>query len=214
VTGAKIFLLSPASASGLRARQLGAPGARFPAAERFRSGDGVSLEEAFSFMSALYFRGKAAYARRFAAPPPELAGEGILIIAPGFGLVAPEWRLDRGRLRRLARTPVDTACKAYVSAMRRDLAGLRERLPASTQVVILGSIATGKYLDLLAPALGGRLLFPLAFVGAGNMQRGALLLRAARSGQELDYAVIASPRRRPRAAAAAERASGARSSPD
>jgi hypothetical protein len=83
--GAKIFLLSPASASGLRARQLGAPGARFPAAERLRSGEGVSLEEAFSFMSALYFRGKVAYARRFAAPPPQLPGEGILIIAPARG---------------------------------------------------------------------------------------------------------------------------------
>ena len=57
--------------------------------------------------------------------------------------------------------------------------------------MLLGSIATGKYLDLLLPILGERLLFPRAFAGVGDMRRGAMLLRAAASGEELEYAAAA-----------------------
>jgi hypothetical protein len=53
-----------------------------------------------------------------------------------------------------------------------------------------GSVATGKYLDVLLEALGDRLRFPVAFVGRGDMSRGALLLRAARSAEELEYALV------------------------
>jgi len=89
----RIFLLSPASTDGVRARQLTSPRAGFAAAERYRSPEGVTAAEAFSFMSSLYFRGKITYARHFAAPPPSLAmgspDDGILVIAPGLGLVPP-----------------------------------------------------------------------------------------------------------------------------
>jgi len=75
----------------------------------------VPIGEAFAFMSALYFRGKIAYARRFAVPPPgapelppELAS-GIFVITPGFGLVPPEWPLTPERFRKIRRTPVDLA---------------------------------------------------------------------------------------------------------
>jgi hypothetical protein len=209
----KVFLLSPASASGVRAVQLAAPAARSAAAGRLRSPGGLPIGEAFCFLSALYFRGKMAYASRFAVPsppmppaapcpaPPDSAapadaagvapascgGSSILIIAPGFGLVPPEWPLTSARLRKLARTPVDPARRAYSGPLRRHARELATALPAAAQVVLLGSIATGKYLDLLLPIFGERLLFPRLFAGAGDMRRGALMLRAAASGEELEY---------------------------
>ncbi|HXO43653.1 MAG TPA: hypothetical protein VN999_19555 [Thermoanaerobaculia bacterium] len=209
----KVFLLSPAIATGRRALQLAAPRASFAAAGRLRSPEGLPIGEAFCFMSALYFRGKLAYARRFASswagPPvlPECAGQesrvelqpvpdagSILIIAPGFGLVTPEWPLTAERLRRLARTPVDPARRCYSAPLRRHARELVARVPAGARIVLLGSIATGKYLDLLLPILGERLLFPRAFTGTGDMRRGAMMLRAAASGEELDYAAAARPR--------------------
>jgi hypothetical protein len=217
----KLFLLSPASATGVRALQLAAPGASFAAACRLRSPSGLPIGEAFCFMSALYFRGKIAYASRFAAAwpwppapahpeppaplaPPACAGSSILVIAPGFGLVPPDWPLTAERLRKLARTPVDPARRAYSGPLRRDARALAAVLPAAARVVLLGSIATGKYLDLLVPIFGERLHFPRAFAGTGDMRRGALMLRAAASGEELEYtrppqaaACAAAPPRRP-----------------
>jgi hypothetical protein len=170
--------------------QLASPRASFSAADRLRSPEGLPIGEAFSFMSALYFRGKMAYARRFAAAWPEAPEQpaSILVIAPGFGLVPPEWPLDLARLRKLARTPVDPASRAYSAPLRRQARELAQRVPAAARIVLLGSIATGKYLDLLVPILGERLLFPRAFAGTGDMRRGALMLRAAASGEELEYA--------------------------
>ena len=83
----KIFLLSPANLSGTRARQLMSPRASFAAAVQYRSPEGVPIVDAFAFMSALYFRGKIAYARRFAAASMRIGGDGIFVITPGFGLV-------------------------------------------------------------------------------------------------------------------------------
>jgi hypothetical protein len=191
----KIFLLSPASLSGERARLLLAPEARSEMARQMRSPEGAPLAEVFSFISSLYFRGKLTYARHFAAPPPGFAPEAsVLVIAPGAGLVPAEWRLDRERTGLLRGTPVDLAEPAYVEPMRRDLLALHDRIPAATPVVLLGSIATGKYVDLLEPVFGDRLLFPGLFAGAGDMRRGSLLLRAAREEEELDYVTLAAPR--------------------
>src|SRR5438270_1260121 len=171
---AKLFLLSPASANGVRALRLASPRAAFAAAHRLRSPEGLPIGEAFSFLSALYFRRKLAYALRFAAAAPAPAADGgsVLVIAPGFGLVPPDWPLTSMRLRKLARTPVDPARRAYSEPLRRDARNLCARLPPNGAVVLLGSIATGKYLDLLAPIFGDRLLFPRAFVGTGDMRRG------------------------------------------
>jgi hypothetical protein len=66
--------------------------------------------------------------------------------------------------------------------------------------VLLGSIATGKYVDVLLEVIGERLLFPTDFVGRGDMSRGALLLRAARDGKELIYEPVAGAIRRGRRA--------------
>lgn len=190
----RIFLLSPASTSGVRAAQITAPEARFDRALELQSAGGVPVAEAFAFLSSLYFRGKIAYARRFAG-----GEDGIRIIAPGFGLVPPSWRLTLERFEVMKRTRVDLSEPAYLAPMAEHAAALRDELADGAQVVLLGSIATGKYVDVLAPALGDRLVFPRLFVGAGDMQRGSLMLRAARSGEELDYAPLREPRHRRKA---------------
>jgi len=191
----KIFLLSPASLNGERSKLLLSPSARSETAQRMRSPEGAPLEEVFTFISSLYFRGKLTYARYFAAPPSGFPEEGsVLVIAPGFGLVPPDWAIDRERTEILRTTPVDLKCAEYVEPMRQHLRALHDHIPASTPVVLLGSIATGKYVDLLEPVFGERLLFPRIFAGAGDMRRGSLLLRAAREGEELEYVTLAAPR--------------------
>jgi len=190
-----LFLLSPASLHGRRALQLAAPRSAFPTAERFRSPEGLPIGEAFAFVSALYFRGKLAYARRFATPDGaagiEGAAGGIFVIAPGFGLVPPEWAMTPERMRRLRRTPVDPRRPAYARPLRAAAEELAARLPAGGRAVLLGSVATAKYTAVLAPVLGDRLRFPRCFAGTGDMRRGSLMLRAAASGEELEYAVVA-----------------------
>jgi len=191
--GTRLFLLSPATMSGERARQLSSPEARFETARLLRSPEGVPIGEAFSFCSSLYFRGKIAYARRFAAPPAGIE-EGALVIAPGFGLVPTDWALTLDRLEALRRTPVDPEVPGYAKPLRDQARALRERLSPGTRVVLLGSIATGKYVDLLEPVFAERLVFPRCFVGQGDMRRGSLMLNAARAGEELEYATLDIPR--------------------
>lgn len=198
----RVFLLSPASLDGVRAAQLTSPRARFGAAQRYRSPEGVTVEEAFTFMSSLYFRGKITYARHFAAPPPELAlgsgDDGILVIAPGYGLVPPSWRITRERMKKLSHTPVDLKNRSYCEPLQAHAEQLSAIVPDS-KVVLLGSVATGKYVDVLLPVFGDRLLFPREFAGAGDMKRGGMLLRAVREGRELEYVTLDAPRRRARA---------------
>ena len=57
--------------------------------------------------------------------------------------------------------------------------------------MLLGSVATGKYLGPMFAIFGHRLLFPEEFAGRGDMSRGGLLLpRAARAGEQLRYAPV------------------------
>jgi hypothetical protein len=195
-----LFLLSPASLGGIRAKQLTSPRAQFDAAVQFRSPDGVAIAEAFAFMSALYFRGKIAYARRFASA---VDGDcGIRVIAPGFGLVPPDWRIDAAKMKRLRRVEVDPRVRSYRIPLERDVREIAAAASSWDRVVLLGSVATGKYVDLLLPILGDRLVFPRAFAGIGDMSRGSLMLRAAQSGVELEYATLDAPRHGPRKAPA------------
>ena len=192
----RLFLLSPASLTGLRAKQMTSTRAQFAVAQLYRSPEGVAIEDAFAFMSALYFRGKIAYARRFADAPPDL-GSGIFIIAPGYGLVPAGWKLDQERMKKMRRTAVDLEVPSYRRALERDARRIADAAPEAS-IVLLGSIATGKYVDVLWPIFGQRLLFPISFVGIGDMSRGSLMLNAARSGEELEYSTLDVPRHRPR----------------
>ena len=183
-----IFLLSPANLSGLRARQLMSPRASFEAARMYQSPEGVPIGLAFAFMSALYFRGKIAYALHFAPI------ENIFVIAPGYGLVPPDWRITSERMTLLQRTEVDARRRNYRQPLERDARALAARIDDDTQVVLLGSVASGKYVDILLPVFGDRLRFPAIFAGLGDMSRGGLLLRAARADRELEYTSLTAPR--------------------
>ncbi|HEY6136714.1 MAG TPA: hypothetical protein VI670_03020 [Thermoanaerobaculia bacterium] len=190
---AKIFLLSPANTSGLRAQQLISPRSNFEAARLYRSPEGVPISIAFAFMSALYFRGKIAYALHFANPSPE----GIFVITPGFGLVPYDWRITEERMKVMAKTDIDVRVRKYRKPLERDVAALAKALGQDDEVVLLGSVASGKYVDVLLPLLGHRLRFPVMFAGMGDMARGGLLLRAVRANRELEYTTLDAPRHRP-----------------
>jgi hypothetical protein len=190
----RVFLLSPASSSGLRMQILLRPKAAFPLAQRIREG-AATLGEAFEFTSGLYFRGKRAYARHFARPPP--SAEGVLVILPGHGLVPEHIPTDIEKLRALREVPVDPGDVRF----RRPLLEAARKLPAEAEIVLLGSVASNRYVEPLLGVLGARLLFPPSFVGRGDLSRGGLLLRCVRSGEELPYApVLGANRRGPRPA--------------
>lgn len=194
----KLFLLSPANLGGTRAAQLMSPRAKFDVAMRYRTEEGVEIADAFAFMSSLYFRGKIAYARKFAAPSATIGGDGIFVITSGFGLVPQDWRLTEERVKRMQKIDVDVNARNYVKPLRehaRLICAALEPEP-DAEVVLLGSVATGKYVDVLRPILGDRLRFPALFAGLGDMSRGGLMLRAAREGRELQYTTLDAPRHR------------------
>jgi hypothetical protein len=181
----QIFLLSPANCAGVRAGYLLRRNGRSALAQRLRSGEGATVSEVFTFMSGLYFRGKLAYATAFTNPPEDCAG--INVIVPGLGLCPPGTVIDLVALRAIARVPVDPGDRRYTGPLRRDAALLAERLHPEDGAVLLGSIATPKYLQPLTEILGPRLRVPGEFVGRGDMSRGALMLSCVAERRELGY---------------------------
>jgi len=157
-----VFLLSPASCAGTRA-QLLIKSQTSPLTARLTNG-GAPLGEVFTFMSSLYFRGKLAYATRFGR---------AFVITPGRGLLPADVLIRVDDLRKMATVPVDETEPAF-------------REPPDDRVVLLGSVATDKYVGPLLDVFGDRLLFPATFAGRGDMSRGGLLLRCARTGTPLD----------------------------
>jgi hypothetical protein len=75
--------------------------------------------------------------------------------------------------------------------LQRQASALLDSEPESTRFVLLGSVASAKYVRPLLETFGDRLLYPVEFAGRGDMSRGALLLAAAREGRELEYAPVA-----------------------
>jgi hypothetical protein len=198
-----IFLLSPANLGGPRAELVLNPHADFLLARQLRSGV-APLGDVFSFVSSLYFRGKVAYAAAFARPPPGLPG--ALVITPGEGLRFLHERLTIERLRSWATVPIDARDARFTEPLVNHAVALARAHGATTRFVLLGSVASNKYVEPLVSILGRHLLFPPDFVGRGDMSRGGLLLRAARAGRELSYAPIeGAARRGPRPARLAPR---------
>jgi len=175
-----VFLLSPAWCGGKRAQMLLRPTASFDLAVRLREGT-LSLGDAFAFMSGLYFRGKLAYGSRFGR---------TFVITPTQGLRSPSSAVTIGQLHEFASVDVDADDPRYRVPLERDLVALDASLDQDARVVLLGSIATSKYVDALLRVVGPRLAFPPSFIGRGDMSRGGLLLRAAREGVELEYAPL------------------------
>ncbi len=170
------------------------PRAEFSLAVRLREPEGADIGEVFSFLSKLYFRGKLTYAHAFASAMRDVPP--ILVITADRGLVPPETRLRRDDLEQFCQVDISTGDERYLGPLRRDASELASKLEKDTNVILLGSIATGKYVDALLDVFGTRLLFPSEFVGRGDMSRGGLLLRSAREGRELEYTSVAGAVRR------------------
>jgi hypothetical protein len=185
-----VFLLSPANTAGKRAAILMNPGAEFELAKRLRN-DELTIGEAFSFLSGLYFRGKLAYARKFAA-----SAENIFVITSNRGLVSPETIIDLDELREFAAVPIDVAEPRYLRPMAASARDLAASVDAASRIVLLGSIATKKYVEPLGEVFGERLVFPAEFVGRGDMSRGGLMLRSVVAGTELEYIPVTTAVRR------------------
>jgi hypothetical protein len=185
-----VFLLSPAYCGGRRAQSMLRPRTPHPIAARLQAGT-LTLADAFSFCSGLYFRGKITYARAFAQTP-----DAALVITPTRGLQSPDTLVTANLIREFASIDISEDDARYRRPLERDLDALAARMPAGGRVVLLGSVATGKYVDVLVERLGGRLHFPPAFIGRGDMSRGGLLLRQAAGRVELDYAPLDSQTRR------------------
>jgi hypothetical protein len=184
----RVFLLSPANAAGIRAQLILREQARFELATRLRD-SGAPLGELFGFISGLYFRGKLEYARAFAHPPATTPG--ILIITTSRGLLPPERVLNLNDFRELSSEPIHPGNARYRHPLERDALQLSRQACPGCEFVLLGSIATPKYVEPLLGIFGDDLMFPTEFVGRGDMSRGGLMLRSARQGIELTYAPVA-----------------------
>jgi hypothetical protein len=182
----RIFFLSPARCGGKRAAILTRPEANFELAEQVRIG-AASLGEVFAFCSGLYFRAKLAYARHYARPSEGVAG--VQVITPSRGLIAPETLIGSSELSEFASIPVDPKEPRFTGPLKQSIKAMAAF--GVSEIVLLGSVATGKYTDTLLPLLGERLLFPTDFAGRGDMSRGALLLRSVAANRELSYAPVA-----------------------
>jgi hypothetical protein len=176
----RVFLLSPAHTGGRRAEILLSPRADFPLARQLRAPGGAPLGDVMAFLSGLYFRGKLAYARHFAADPRD-----VLVITAGAGLLAPEARVTPARLRAFARCEIDAANPHFREPLVADA-----RTLGPCEAVLLGSIASDKYVTPLLEVFGDRLLFPPDFVGRGDMSRGGLLLRRVGEARALELGPV------------------------
>jgi hypothetical protein len=185
----RVFLLSPANVAGKRAKMLLNARAPFELARRLHSGGAVSLGEAFTFMSGLYFRGKLAYAQAFAQPPDGIAR--ALVITSNRGLVPADTLVTAEELGAFSGVPIDARDERYHRPLVRDALALAAVSGGHCSVVLLGSIASGKYTDHLLPIFGSNLRFPLEFVGRGDMSRGGLLLRSVAANQVLNHIPVA-----------------------
>jgi len=179
----RVFLLSPAYAGGERARMILSERAKFDLAWRLRSRERATLGEVFAFLSGLYFRGKLAYAN--ARTTNGISG--VQVITPTRGLVDAATKISLRDLHEFAGVDIYEGDPRYREPLARDARRLARKLSAECEVVLLGSIATGKYVDVLLENFQHRLLFPADFVGRGDMSRGGLLLRCAVDKTELPY---------------------------
>jgi hypothetical protein len=93
--------------------------------------------------------------------------------------------------REFAEVDIDQDDPRYRMPIERDARHLATKLSTQSEVILLGSIATGKYVDVLLANFGQRLRFPADFVGRGDMSRGGLMLRCAADRQELSYLPVA-----------------------
>jgi hypothetical protein len=182
------MLISPAKLSGVRGRLLLAGESATPLVKRLHSREGAPLGDVMSFVSSLYFRGKASYARSFARA--ENGSPAAFVMTAGGGLVPLDERIDLERLRGWAAVSVHEDNPHFTAPLHRHASELSDLHGAGARFVLLGSIATQKYVTPLLEIFDERLFIPSEFRGRGDMSRGSLLLRAVREARELDYAPV------------------------
>src|SRR6185503_1827623 len=107
------------------------------------------------------------------------------------GLRTPDTPVTHAAVRAFACGDIDAGNVKYRRPLEASARTLRAEIGADCDVVLLGSIASPKYVDILGEIFGARLQFPIAFVGRGDMSRGGLLLRHAQDGEELEYVPVA-----------------------
>jgi hypothetical protein len=180
----RIFLLSPAHCGGKRAGLVFRPGARFELARKLRTPAGATIGETFTFLSGLYFRGKLEYARRFGSPPVGMAG--AYAITTNRGLLTCDTAITLAELEEMGRVAVNLDEPKYRLPLE-DRAREIAHAAGDSEVVLLGSVASDKYVEVLSETFGSRLMFPKEFAGRGDMSRGGLMLRCVREGHELEY---------------------------
>jgi hypothetical protein len=164
--------------------------ATFELAAKLRTSDGAPIGDVFAFLSGLYFRGKLAYARAFARPPdPEsaISGAGSFVITPNAGLRTIDTLVTLDALRAFARVDIASDNPKYRKPLEQSARALAHDVGPDCSVILLGSIASPKYVDVLQNIFGDRLLFPADFVGRGDMSRGGLMLRCVSTAEELVY---------------------------
>jgi hypothetical protein len=148
----------------------------------------IPLGEIYTYISSLYFRGKLAYAQQFADPPPECCG--MFVIVPGMGLATADTPVSFDAFQNIAAVPVIAGHEPYQAPLQHAAWNLLETVGAHCEVVLLGSVASEKYVQPLLEVFKDRLLFPSEFIGRGDMSRGGLLLRQAAAKAELSYVPI------------------------
>jgi hypothetical protein len=184
----RVFLLSPAHLGGERARMLLRDEARFDLATRVKRPEGAPVGEIFAFLSGLYFRGKLSYAAAFAAAPADDVAPAY-VITSNRGLCTVHEPFNQRDLMQMGTTDIDARDDRYRKPLARDARTLRRKI-GTAEVVLLGSVASTKYIEVLEDIFAERLVFPIDFVGRGDMSRGAIMLRAARTGDELPYVAV------------------------
>jgi hypothetical protein len=163
--------------------------AEFELARKLRAKEGAPIADVFTFLSGLYFRGKIAYATAFARPARGIAG--VFVITPSRGLVDARTHIRLDDLREFAMVDIHSDDPRYRAPIELDARVLAKKLPPRSEIILLGSIATGKYVDVLLATFRDQLRFPIDFVGRGDMSRGGLMLRCAVDRQELPYIAVA-----------------------
>src|SRR6476469_6145114 len=131
----RIFILSPASCGGERARILLREAATFDLVRRVRTPRGARIGGVFAFLSGLYFRGKLVYAMAFENPPPRMRG--TFVITTDRGLIPPDTRVTARDLRDMGCQPIDAAHPGYHVPLSRSIASLAKKLAGHDCEVVL-----------------------------------------------------------------------------
>ena len=115
----------------------------------------------------------------------------MLIITSNSGLVSADTLVTPADLQAYCDVPIDARENRYTQPLVRDAAALAASCANDCSVVLLGSVASGKYVDHLLPIFDTKLHFPKEFVGRGDLSRGGLLLRSVTANRLLTHIPVA-----------------------